>query len=336
MIERKRISEEEYRRLSEKYQELEKNKKKLKKGFKSFERFQKFYGLLLKRVDRIVKKQLEELIKENQILKGQVVQKEKECKELKSKNEEVKKEKLMLKEEIEQKIRTENYRFNLMERFLHLQERLWELEKNNAYEEFFNDSVWSLQILIGLDKEIEKQTEERIEYYIWDVIIEPLIRVMKKRKGSILDGKLVLPEQEIWMNKEKITKKIEQEPLEKIEQYLKEDERRVELKGIVLQKRQVVEDLGRMLEELEEIEKDHIVGKKEIHRLAREVRLLLEKNGIYPLFAEELKKEENLEVKGRMIPVNSNSIKYPGLFIRRNGVLEVFGMNVGMDDEIGE
>ena len=98
----------------------------------------------------------------------------------------------------------------------------------------------------------------------------------------------------------------------------------------------MVEDLGRMLEELEEIEKDHIVGKKEIHRLAREVRLLLEKNGIYPLFAEELKKEENLEVKGRMIPVNSNSIKYPGLFIRRNGVLEVFGMNVGMDDEIGE
>ena len=335
-MERERISEEEYRRLSEKYQESEGCMNELKKGFKSFERFQKFYGLLLKRVDRIVKKQLEELIKENRILKGQVVQKEKECKELKSKNEEVKKEKLMLKEEIEQKIRTENYRFNLMERFLHLQERLWELEKNNVYEEFFNDSVWSLQILIGLDKEIEKQTEERIEYYIWDVIIEPLIRVMKKRKGSILDGKLVLTEQEIWMNKEKITKKIEQEPLEKIEQYLKEDERRVELKGIVLQKRQVVEDLGRMLEELEEIEKDHIVGKKEIHRLAREVRLLLEKNGIYPLFAEELKKEENLEVKGRMIPVNSNSIKYPGLFIRRNGVLEVFGMNVGMDDEIGE
>ena len=179
---------------------------------------------------------------------------------------------------------------------------------------------------------MELQSEERIDYYIWDVIIEPLTGVMKKREGELQNGKLVLPKKDAKFDQEKIIKKIEQESFDQIERYIKEDERREELKTIVLQKKQVVEDLGRMLEELKELRNVHKISKKEISRLAKEARILLERNGIYPMFGEELKKYSNSELKNRMIPVNSNSMKYPGLFIKRNGKLEVFGTNIGMDD----
>ena len=86
-----------------------------------------------------------------------------------------------------------------------------------------------------------------------------------------------------------------------------------------------------MLEELEELQTVHKISKKEIGRLAKEVRILLERNGIYPMFAEELKEYSNSELRNRMIPINSNSIRYPGLFIKRDGKLEVFGTNIGMD-----
>ena len=353
MLEKEKVSEEEYRRLVGKYGELEDLVNELKKGFKSLDRFQKFYGLLLKKVDRIVGKQIEEekrkLVQENKGLKTKNEELKKENKELyqkvvqeekewKRKQEELKKENKILKEQArkekkEYKEVESKYRDNLIAHFLDLQQTLWEVdEKYKRYEEFFNNSVLPLQILIGLSKEMDMQTKERVDYYIWDVIIEPLIGEIKKNNGEICNGKLVLPESENLFEKEKFAKKIEQEPLEQIERYIKEDERRVELKRIVLQKKQMVEDLGRMLEELKEIAKEQNVEKREILRLAKEVQFLFERNEIYPLFAEELKEHPNSELKNRMIPINSNSIKYPGLFIKRNGSLEVLGTNIGMDN----
>lgn len=342
MVEREKVSEEEYRVLSKKYQELEDLVSELKKGFKSDERFDKFYGILLKRIDRILKKRLEEerkgivqenkrlqikneeLKKENRSINEKLIQEEKEWKR---KNEERKKENDLFKE-VEK-----NYRAYLTERFLNLQEILWEMDEiDKRYEEFFNDSVLPLQILIGLDREMEKQTEERIDYYIWDVIVEPLVGVMKKRNGTIKNGRLFLSELPIRFEKEKFEKKIVGESFENLEQYIKEDERRVELKRIVLQKKRIVQDLGRMLEELKEIANEQKIERKEIHRLAKEARFLFERNEVYPLFAEELKEYSDSELKGRIIPMNSNSIKYPGIFIRRNGELEVLGTNIGMDN----
>lgn len=346
MVEREKalekVSEEEYRILSGKYKELEDFMNDLKKGFKSLERFQKFYGLLLKKVDRIVKKQLEEehkkIVQENKSLRIKYEEGKKENKRLKEKiaqnskewsvkQEELKKENIALKEV------AEKYRVCLTKQFIGLQETLWEVEESDReYEAFFNDSVLPLQILIGFEKEMDIQTEEKMEYYIWDVIVEPLIRVMKKRNGEIQNGKLILPEQKAVFHKEEIEQKIAREPFDHIEQYIKEDTRRMELKKIVLQKKRVAEDLGRMLEELEELSKTHKIEKKEVRRLAREAQFLFEKNGIYPMFAEELREYPDSELKRRMIPINPNSIKYPGLFIKRDGRLEVFGTNIGMDD----
>lgn len=339
---REKVSKEEYDRLSKKYQELEGTVSELQSGFKSLERFQKFYGRLLKGVDRVVGKQLEEekkrIVQENKRIKAENEELKKEIKSLsekriqegnnwKKKNEELKKEKMRYQ------AAEKNYRIYLTEHFLNLQETLWEMEEaDKKYEEFFNDSVLPLQILMGLDREIDGQTQERVHYYIWDVIIEPLVGVMKKREGTLVNGRLVLPKSSVLFEREQMVKKIAQESLDNLERYIKEDERRVELKSIVLQKKQVVEELGRMLAELKEIVGEHKIEKREIHRLAEEVRFLLERNEIYPLFAEELKKYSDSELKGRMIPVNSNSIKYPGLFIKKNGGLEVLGTNIGMDD----
>lgn len=362
-----RVSEEEYQVLAGKYRELEDLVNDLKKGFKSLERFQRFYELLLKKVDWIVKRKLEEeskkIVQENKGLKGKVEELRKENKilrermtqerkEWKGANEELRKENVRLKEatvqdskkwsvrqeELEKenvflKEVAEKYRSCLTERFLRLQETLWEMDEGDReYEEFFNDAVLPLQILIGLANGMDGLTEEKTEYYIWDVIVEPLVGVLKRREGNIQNGKLVLPEPLGAFEKERLEKKVAQESLDKIEQYIKEDERRAELKEIVLQKRHMVEDLGRMMEELKELAKTRQIRQKEIGRLAKEVRFLFEKNGIYPMFAEDLRESSDSEFVRRMIPVKPNSIRYPGLFIKRNGGLEVFGMNIGMDD----
>lgn len=336
------VSEEEYQILSEKYKELEELISDLKNGFKTLERFQKFHKKLLKKVDRIVKKKLEEEQK-------QLIQ-ERNC--LREEYENIKKENSILKESMEQKkkeweaeqktLKEENtvlrkteekYRTYLINDFVGLQETLWKIdERDKEYEEFFNDSVFSLQVLMGLSKAFDQQTKEKIEYYIWDVIIEPLIGGMKKRNGEIQNGKLVFPKQKVDFDKKEVERKADRESLEQMEQYKKEDERRVELKEMVLQKKRVVEDLGRMLDELRKRNQTHTIGKEEIERLALEAQFLLEKNGIYPMFAKELQECSAFELKRRMIPINPNSIKYPGLFIRRNGNLEVFGTNIGMDD----
>ncbi len=339
------FNREGYQELQKKYRELEGRGNRQEKKLISSEQSQQEYAILLKKaeLDQIVemnvkkrvakekwKEKYEELKMENKKLGEETAREKKEWKE---KYEKLEQENIKLKKENQIFKETEGkYRSCLIGHFLELQEMLWRIdEEDKAYEDFFNDSVLPLQILIGLDREMESQTEERIDYYIWDVIIEPLTGVMKKRGGELQNGKIVLPKQGKKFEKEEILKKIEQESFDQIERYLKEDERRAELKKIVLQKKQVVEDLGRMLEELEELQTVHKISKKEIGRLAKEVRILLERNGIYPMFAEELKEYSNSELRNRMIPINSNSIRYPGLFIKRDGKLEVFGTNIGMD-----
>lgn len=377
-----KVSEEEYRALSEHYKELENFENYFKKRFSSEEQFQKFYGLLLKQVDQIVRTQSKEknrIVQENkeQKVKNEELRKEnkeqkikneelrKENEEQKVKNEKLKKENNALKEkmaqekrkweEAKEKILQENeelqgrneelrkqnetfsvleekYRSYLTAHFLSLQETLWEMDENGpVYEAFFHDSVLPLQILIGLEKGKDCLTEEQVDYYLWDVIVDPLMRVMKKRQGEVQNGKLVLPKQELFFEKEKMAQKIERESIDNIEQYIKEDTRRVELKEIVQKKKRIVEDLGRFLEELEEISKVHAISNREIERLAAQVRFLFERNGIYPFFAEELKEYSNSELERRLIPSNPNSIPYPGLFVKRNGEWEVLGTNIGMD-----
>lgn len=213
------------------------------------------------------------------------------------------------------------------------EQRLWELKEKEKYEHFFQKVVMPLQVLLGLSEvSLDTLTEDRISYYISEVITDPIVHAVEQEKGSITDGKLLLSVSEETFDKEKIRKKIEPFGKIELENYIQKNEQRLKTGEVVFQKAGVIEGLGGVIEELKELEQSDTIEKEVVDGLAKRVRQLLEENRIYPMFATDKRLVSYPELKKRYIPLNKNSIRYPGLFIEQDGELEVFGSNIGMDD----
>lgn len=242
--------------------------------------------------------------------------------------------------EIEVSIHTENSNQQkkkeveeLRKRLLETEQGLWEVESKNGYEKFFHKVVMPLQILLGLSKvSFDTLEEERVVYYVWEVIGNPLIMAAEQMKGTIKDGKLTLSLSRETFDLERAKKDIHHFGKVQLEDYIKENERRLELGEIVFQKVGVVQGLGELLEELKELEKNRRIEENVVHGLAQKLWQLFEANRIYPMFADDRRLASYPDLRKRFIPLNQHSIRYPGLFIEREGALEVFGSNIGMDN----
>lgn len=242
--------------------------------------------------------------------------------------------------EIEVSIHTENSNQQkkkeveeLRKRLLETEQGLWEVESKNGYEKFFHKVVMPLQILLGLSKvSFDTLEEERVVYYVWEVIGNPLIMAAEQMKGTIKDGKLTLSLSRETFDLERAKKDIHHFGKVQLEDYIKENERRLELGEIVFQKVGVVQGLGELLEELKELEKNRRIEENVVHGLAQKLWQLFEANRIYPMFADDRRLASYPDLRKRFIPLNQHSIRYPGLFIEREGMLEVFGSNIGMDN----
>lgn len=221
----------------------------------------------------------------------------------------------------------------LKEKLLQTEERLWEIESKEEYEKFFHKTAMPLQVLLGLaEVSLDTLTEERIVYYMWEVIANPLMKAVEQGNGKILNGKLVLSCSKNKFNMERVKRDIENLEKEDLENNIQKNERRLEAGMVVFQKVGVVQGLGGVLEELNGLERNGLVDEKVVRGLAQNVQRLLEENRIYPMFASDRRLVSYPELRKRYIPLNENSIRYPGLFIERDGELEVFGGNIGMDD----
>lgn len=221
----------------------------------------------------------------------------------------------------------------LQERLFQTEEKLWEIEKAEGYETFFHKIVMPLQILLGFTEiSFDTLTDEQVRYYTEEVIIDPILKAVEQAKGHIVNGKLLLSLTKEQFDKEKVRKNIEYLEKVELENYIQKNEKKLEIEHVVLQKIGVVQGLGSMIEELKQLKQDSVIERGRICELAKKIKRLLEENKIYPMFAADKRLVSYPELKRRYIPVNENSIRYPGLFIERNGVLEVFGANIGMDD----
>lgn len=236
------------------------------------------------------------------------------------------------KQEIGTKIKDENLD-GFKRKLLQTEQELWEMKGKGRYEDFFHKVAMPLQVLLGFSEvSLDGFTEEHIRYYLWEVIAEPILRTVDQMKGTVVNGKLLLSGVEREFDKEKVRKNMESFGKEELKNYIQENERRLEAGTVVFQKVGVVQGLGSVVDELRKWEGTHIVDKTMVYELAQKVKKLLEENRIYPMFAADRRLASYPELKKRYIPMNKNSIKYPGLFIERDGVWEVFGSNIGMDD----
>lgn len=231
----------------------------------------------------------------------------------------------------EQQTETEGVE-ELRGKLLEVEQKLWEIESKSGYEKFFHRVVMPLQVLLGLSAvSLDTLGEERAVYYIWEVIANPLIQAVEQANGTVENGKLMLSLSKGKFDSGRVKKEIEGFGKNKLENYIKENEQRLELGAVVFQKVGVVQGLGGILEEIRGLEQNCLVEENVVHGLAQRLLQLFEENRIYPMFADDRRLVSYPELRKRFIPLNENSIRYPGLFIEREGVLEVFGSNIGMN-----
>lgn len=220
----------------------------------------------------------------------------------------------------------------LRETLLETERQLWEVEIMDEYEQIFNVYIIPMQVLLGLDESSwDILTKDQIEYYMWDVVKPCMVDTLKMRKGKIVDGKIVIPVSKKKFDREKMKKKIERLEESELEHYIQENKCRLELKRVVWQKVNAIQELGKIVEELKGMGKDRNTNKEVVHDLAQRVQLILEKNEIYPMFIDDKRLKNYPKLRRGFFDGGENSIRYPGFFIERDGLVDVFGASVGSD-----
>lgn len=223
-----------------------------------------------------------------------------------------------------------------IEKLLSTERSLWELEQERPYERLFEQSALPLQMLLGLAAVSEGMLEqEKIDYYLKDVIAEPLISAVKNAGGKTRRGIIILPENAKTFAAERKKEAIEKLSMQEIEAYTRENELRMQAGRIALQKAAAARELGGVVNAMELFVQAAHNGRDRARMVgaqADSVAHILEKHGIYPMFAGD--QRLGADVRKRFGTAGEHSLRYPGLLIQRDGAWEVLGANIGMDREV--
>lgn len=220
---------------------------------------------------------------------------------------------------------------HLRDGLLQTEKRLWEIKMLSPYEKIFERSAMSLQLLMGLaNVSLDTLTQERRDYYMWDMILHPLVNAVRYGGGRIAGDELVIPDTGAAFAGEEIRQRISKMDIQELERYLQENNKRIRSGEIAERKTRVVRGLGSIIEKLQKLEQKNNVTDEEVRGMAEKVRVLLEDNGIYPMMAQDDRLKPQL--RKQFIPLKKHALRYPGLFIRWGNEWEVLGANIGMDD----
>ena len=223
-----------------------------------------------------------------------------------------------------------------IEKLLSTERSLWELEQERPYERLFEQSALPLQMLLGLAAVSEGMLDqEKIDYYLKDVIAEPLISAVKNAGGKTRRGIIILPENAKTFAAERKKEAIEKLSMQEIEAYTRENELQMQAGRIALQKAAAARELGGVVNAMELFVQAAHNGRDRARMVgaqADSVAHILEKHGIYPMFAGD--QRLGADVRKRFGTAGEHSLRYPGLLIQRDGAWEVLGANIGMDREV--
>ena len=223
-----------------------------------------------------------------------------------------------------------------IEKLLSTERSLWELEQERPYERLFEQSALPLQMLLGLAAVSEGMLDqEKIDYYLKDVIAEPLISAVKNAGGKTRHGIIILPENAKTFAAELKKEAIEKLSMQEIEAHTRENELRMQAGRIALQKAAAARELGGVVNAMELFVQAAHNGRDRARMVgaqADSVAHILEKHGIYPMFAGD--QRLGADVRKRFGTAGEHSLRYPGLLIQRDGAWEVLGANIGMDREV--
>ena len=127
--------------------------------------------------------------------------------------------------------KTENSELQkLKKKLIETEQKLWELESKEGYEALFHKVVMPLQVLLGFSEvPLNTLTEDRMDYYLREVIIDPLLRAVEQANAKIVNGRLILSVSKKKFDQEKIENDSACLGKLELESYIQENERRLEL-----------------------------------------------------------------------------------------------------------
>lgn len=266
---------------------------------------------------------------------GQMQELEKRCIRLNRQNQELEK-KISETQEREKAL--------LLDQFVKLQEDLREIRNCEPYGDLFKKIAGSLQILIGLEESMDWLTDEKRDYYMWDRVVQPMIRAIEDACGTYEGGELVIHSQQSGQYDKTIENKIEEAKKmdrEGLKQWIEEEKSRKAQGKILRQERKIIRDLAdEIIRPIEELWESKVEGRfdweqernKNIPvRLAIAAKNILKCNGVCPMFASDKRLEGCPQRRRFFTPLKENAIRYPGLLIEFGGKWEILGEHLGMD-----
>lgn len=245
----------------------------------------------------------------------------------------------------------QNDRRLLINQLIAAQEKAKQSARCKPYIQLFGGVALSLQLLIGIARVIE-QGNLKDPVFLWDFFYERVIRevrfAIKKNRFTLSEERLVAPpfvphpDDEPFdlkqlddkhrtafiraqMNLHRST------DVQTLKRMTQAELSKYEGASIDFLQEQLVCDLHPLLWRLEQIQEEDSANWAFIVERAQEATGILEKHGIYPLYADDGKIVGMPELRGRFAPVGpQSSILYPGLFWEKDGVLLVFGSYIGV------
>lgn len=222
----------------------------------------------------------------------------------------------------------EKLRIRLVEEQLDLKEEMHNIELCAPYVDFFKKIHRPLQILLGLEGKIGREEIDPgyLNHLVQDDFADLLSSALKGEEKEIKEGKFELKpkkDQGKAFDRTAEKKRFEDKKIEEIEKGIESDKTTLESCRTASMKKEVIQGLGRMIEEfqnkMEATDGKFPVNSELIDRLSAVARTVLELNGIYPMFIEEAVGCSQ-ELEGFFSLPNRNSgIAYPGFFIKVEG-----------------
>lgn len=199
-----------------------------------------------------------------------------------------------------------------------------QMESYRVFVQMFQDIAKPLQYLLGLSAIWEDHDKEPIEpwadYQIlcgilkrnvvsaWDLAVQKYGAELREGKFLIDLPKEPKTSEIVWKGTDTWT---EAEISRMIRQYqteIAEQEKRLLYKGLV-------EELGAVWEMLHTWEETSIYTKENVQDAASQAKQILEQYGIYPMFYQDTRIEENRSVRARFVRVGEERLRYPSLLV---------------------
>lgn len=219
-----------------------------------------------------------------------------------------------------------------------------------VYSKFFYDIALQIQYLLGIARvwgrdalsPAEKwATPEVLKSTMKNSILYRVETAVQKYDIRIVDGRVVIPVSEQLQNAQADIKMSFEEFSEKwtgaqIATFIRQYQADVAEGQIWLRHKALVEDLGVVLEQMFDYDKEGEYDRTKVADMAVQLTEILEKHGVWAMYYHDSRLLAQPKLRNGFVRISENQLQYPGLFVRDGAEYRQLGAFSGTHYEGGK